>query len=190
MMLTQIAPPAALPVTLAELRAHLRLSDGFPEDTAEDALLLTYLETATAQIEARTGQALVGRPCTLRVGQWSASGHLVLPLGPVEAIDAFAWVGGAPGPDVPPGELVVEPGRTRQRVTGPGGGALPPIPAGNSAELGFTAGRASPAEIPADLRQAVLMLAAHRFEIRDGAEAPGLPAAVAALVAPHRPVRL
>lgn len=187
MIMTETAPPVP-PVSRAALRAHLRLSEGFPEDVAEDGLLDRYLAAATAQIERRTAQLLLAREVTLVVGAWTASGHLVLPVGPVAAIASLAF---SDGGTVDPAALALEPGRTRQRLTGPAGSQLAPIPPGGTATLVFTAGHgASAAEVPEDLVQAVLMLAAHRFEARDGAEAPGLPPAVAALIAPHLPVRI
>lgn len=187
MIMTETAA-AAPPVTRAALRAHLRLSEGFPEDTAEDALLDRYLAAATVQIERRTGQLLLQRPVTLRVGAWFGSGHLVLPVGPVAAIDSLAFSDGTAGDA---GALAIEPGRTRQRISRPDGAALPPIPAGGHAVLDFTAGHGATEEaVPEDLVQAVLMLAAHRFEARDGADGTALPPAVLALIAPHLPVRL
>ena len=190
MITTDTASPEP-PVTRAEVRAHLRLSEGFPEDTAEDALLDRLLAAATAQVETRLAQLLVARQVTLAVDRWSASGHLVLPIGPVAAIDSLVLRRGGDTVALDAAGLVIEPGRTRQRVTGPGGAPLPAVPRGWRAEAVFSAGHgATGAEVPDDLRHAVLLLAARHFEDRDGAEGPGLPAPVAALLAPHRPVRL
>lgn len=190
MMTTDTAAPTP-PVTRAELRAHLRLSEGFAEDAAENALLDRLLASATAQVETRLSQLLVARAVTLTVSCWSASGHLVLPLGPVAAIGTAAFTGPGDPVTLDPAHFVVEPGRSRQRVTGPDGTALPQIPAGHVAELGFTAGHGtSGAEVPEDLRQAVLLLAARGFEDRDGRAERGIPAPVAALLGPHRPIRL
>ena len=78
-------------------------------------------------------------------------------------------------------------------MTGPGGGALRPVPHGALAELEFAAGHAADwAAVPGDLHQAVLMLAAHYYENRHGelGEEAALPAAVGAILAPHHLVRL
>lgn len=189
MLMTETPPPTP-PVTLAGFRAHLRLSSGFPEDAAEDALLERYLVASTAQVERQIAQVLVQRAVTLRVGCWTASGHFVLPVGPVSAIDTLAFTDGTTATAQDVSALRIEPGRSRQRLTGPAGGPLPVIPAGQVAEIGFTAGHAPSGDgVPQDLRQAVLMLAAHRFEARDGGAGAGLPPAVVALLVPHRPVR-
>jgi len=185
-MTIDAAPPVP-PVTRAELRAHLRLSEGFPGDGAEDALIDRYLAAATAEIERATAQFLIRRAVVLRVACWDAAGHLILPVGPVTAIDSLT----IEGTSLDAAALAVEPGATRQRVTGPGGAPLAPIPAGRTTEIGFAAGHGDTgAEVPEALSLAVMMLAAERFERRAGAGERGLPAGIAALIGPHRPVRL
>jgi len=193
MLLKEAAPPAPNPIPLSEFAAHLRLGHGFTDDGSEDALLDLYLRHAMAVVEARTGQALVARPYILQVAGWNRRGYLVLPLGPVTAIDSIRFVRAGGIVELSPGEWALEPGRTRQRLTGARGGALRAVPHGALAELEFTAGHAPVwAEVPGDLRQAVLMLAAHYYENRHGelGEEAALPPAVAAILAPHRPARL
>lgn len=191
MLLKEMAPAALAPV-VAEFAAHLRLGLGFADDGAEDALLESYLRSATAAVEARTGQALVARGFVLQVGGWDTRGHLVLPVGPVAAVDIIRFVRPDGAVTLDPAQWAVEPGSARQRLTGPGGGALPVVPTGAIVELVFTAGHgAGWAAVPDDLRQAVMLLAAHYHESRHGeATGGGMPPAVAALLAPHRPARL
>ena len=193
MKLTETAPPAATVVTLAEFSSHLRLAYGFPDDGAEDALLDLYLKNATAAVEAWTGRALIRRGFRLEVRSWDRAGQLVLPIGPVDAIGSFRFVGAAGTVDVAAGGFELEPGTVRQRVSGPAGGALPPIPAGHVAELTFDAGYGlTGSDVPGGLRQAVMLLAAHYYENRRGEAAAeaGMPIAVQALLESERPVRL
>jgi len=191
MILTETAPAAATPVTLSDFSAHLRLAHGFPDDGAEDALLDLYLRNAAAAIEARTGRALIRRGFVLRLGRWSRDGHAVLPVGPVEAVTSIRFVRDAEVIDVAAGSWAVEPGTGRQKVTGRAGGALSAIPEGYVAELTFDAGfGADPADVPGDLRQAVLLLAADYYERRHDGDGPGMPMAVRGLIDPWRPVRL
>jgi uncharacterized phiE125 gp8 family phage protein len=192
-MLLKEAAPAPNPIPLAEFAAHLRLGHGFVDDGSEDALLDLYLRHAVAVVEARTGQALVERPYVLQVAGWNRHGHLVLPAGPVAQIGQIRFVRAAGAVELSPGDWVLEPGRARQRLTGAGGGALRPVPHGALAELEFMAGHAQDwAGVPGDLRQAVLMLAAHYYENRHGelGEEAALPPAVGAILAPHRPARI
>ena len=191
MILTETAPAAATPVTLSEFSAHLRLAYGFPDDGAEDALLDFYLRNAAGAIEARTGLALIRRGFLLRLSAWDRAGHAVLPVGPVEAIIAIRFVRGADVIDLSAGSWAIEPGTVRQRVTGAGGGALPMIPEAHIAELTFDAGFGPAAEdLPADLRHAVMLLAADYYERRHDGDGPGMPMAVRGLIEPWRAVRI
>lgn len=192
MILTETAPAAVTPVSLSELSAHLRLAHGFPDDGHEDALLDLYLKNAVAAVETRTGQALIRRGFRLRLSAWTRDGHAVLPVGPVEALDTLRFVRGSAVIDVDAGSRALEPASRRQRVTGAHGGALPPIPSGYVAELTFDAGFGpDAADVPGELRQGVLLLAAHHYERRhDDEDGPGLPTTVRALLEPWRPVRI
>lgn len=197
MLLNEVAPAAVNPVPLRELAAHLRIATGFTDDGSEDALLELYLRNATAVIERRTGKALVSRGFLLKVARWNRRGHVVLPVGPVETVDRVDLI--RPGSTVvlAQEDWSLEPGTCRQRLTGPGGGALRALPHGAVAEIGFSAGY-GPGwnDVPDDLRQAVLQTAAHFYENRsgegagDGAGDGGLPHGVQPIVDQHRPVRL
>ncbi|MEM9145796.1 MAG: hypothetical protein AAGC57_06320 [Pseudomonadota bacterium] len=188
--LTETAPPAALPIDASTLALHLRLGEGFGAPTEETQLLETYIRGATAHVERRTGLALVTRSLVLRTTAWSRAGHLALPIGPVAAIASFEITDGATPVALEAGDYVLEPGTQGQRLTGPACGALPAIPGGQRAEIAFDAGFGTAADVPADLVEAVMLLAAHFYEDRTGATPPGLPPAVAALVRPHHTVRI
>jgi uncharacterized phiE125 gp8 family phage protein len=193
MILTEVSPAPALAVLLDEFKAHLRLAHGFPDDGSEDAMLDLYLKNATSVVEVRTGKALIRRGFRLQVAAWSRDGHLVLPVGPVAAVDALSLVRGAESVAVAAGAWMLVPGSFRQRLTGARGGALPAIPAGFRAELTFDAGfGATAADVPGDLRQAVMLLAAYYHENRqgDGVPGQGVPVAVQALLETRRPVRI
>ncbi len=193
MILTETSPAAVNPVPLDEFTAHLRMAQGFADDSAEDALLELYLRNATTVVEARIGKALIRREFKLQVTAWNRDGHLVLPVGPVAAIGSLSFIRGAATIALTADAWSLEPGSSRQRLTGPGGGALPVIPDGYLAELVFDAGfGASWNDVPGDLSQAVMLLAAHYFENRYGDTEPGqgLPVAVQALLETQRPVRL
>lgn len=195
MLLKELTPAARNPVPLREFAAHLRLAHGFSDDGSEDGLLELYLRNATAMIERRTAQALISRVHTLQIGCWDRKGHLVLPIGPVEQIERIQFISTSATTELDPEDWVLQPGTQRQRVTGPLGAALWPIPQGSIAELRFTAGYGgSWNSVPDDLRQAVLLLAAHLYENRfgelEGSDPSGVPAGVLSIVAQHAPVRL
>lgn len=193
MLLKELSPPALNPVPIRELGAHLRLAQGFTDDGSEDALLELYLRNATSVIETRCARALIARPFLLQVDRWDRHGHLYLPVGPVALIDSIDLITPTATISLDTSDWALVPGSQRQRVTGPGGVALPALSGGMVAELAFTAGY-GPGwnQVPDDLRQAVLLLAAHFYENRGGEAAAegGMPHGLTALLERHRPVRL
>lgn len=190
MRLREVAPADLVPV-LGEFAAHLRLGFGFADDGAEDTLLLRYLGSAISAIEAETGQALIAREFLLRVSAWDRRGQLVLPIGPVIEIEAISFLRGSKVVALEPARWVLMPGRSRQALTGAGGGALPAVPPGAEVEIMFTAGHGESWEdIPGELRQAVLMLASFYYEHRHGDAPLAMPAGVVALIRSYRPTRI
>lgn len=184
-------PDPALPVS--QLKAHLRLGTGFSELGLQDGVLAGFLRAAVAAIEARTGKALIARDFTLVVNQWGNADGQVLPVAPVTAVARVALV------DAQGAETVLSAGQYRleqddQRpVLRPAGLLLPGVPTGGTVRIGFSAGLAADwGGLPADLGQAVMLLAAHYYEYRDEtALGQGcMPFGVTSLIQRYRPVRL
>ncbi|WP_372893702.1 hypothetical protein [Rhodosalinus sp.] len=183
--------PAALPVQA--FREHLRLGSGFSQDDLQAPLLEAVLRAAIAAIEARTAKILLRRAFALSLPAWSDPAGVPLPLAPVEAVSEVALR------DAAGEERTLDPGAwrleadTHRPVVRPTGAALPAIPARGAAVIRFAAGfGAAWAEVPADLRQAAMLLAAQYYEYRDAASAgaEAMPAAVAGLIGPWRALRL
>lgn len=184
-------PNPALPV--AALKEHLRLGTGFAMAPDQDELLQSYLRAALAVIEQRTGKALFERGFHLVLARWRDGAEQALPLAPVARIDEVRLVDAAGDARTVSPTLyrLVRDGH-RPRIAGRGG-MLPTIPTDGQVEITFDAGF-GPAwdDIPADLRQAVLLLAAEYYEHRhdDAASRAGLPHGVAALIESWRLVRV
>lgn len=162
---TQV-PQAALPVE--EFKAHLRLGSGFTGASVQDAVLESFLRAAMAAIESRTGKILISRGFTYTVTFWRKAAAQNLPVAPVIAVSAVEIRDAADVAEVvDPGDYrLVQDGQAPMlRATG---SLLPVIPTGGSAVIGFTAGYAVDwAGLPADLAQAVMLLAAHYYEYRN-----------------------
>lgn len=181
-------PLAALPI--AAFRAHLRLSSGFADDTTQDELLEHYLRAALATVEGRTGRALIARDATLRLTRWRYDTGHGFPLAPVSAVGSLTMLArdGA--------SSVIDPARYALQADGPRprlvpmGSILPPIPTGGQAVIVFTAGFGAWDDIPADLRQAVFLLAAQSYENRDGGAAQDMDFGIRSLLERWRDLRL
>lgn len=195
MMLNEVTPVATAALPVQGFKDHLRLGSGFGDEDLQDGILAGHLRAALAVIEARTGKALMSRGFTLRLSRWRLSrggAGQSLPLAPVARI---LWVKriGASGDAVtldPAGYGLVQD-MARPHLVGRGTG-LPSIPDGGAVEICFEAGfGAAWADLPADLAQAVMLLAAEFYENRQaGALMQALPLAVHGLIEPWRTVRL
>lgn len=193
MMLTEVTPVAANVLPLAEFRDHLRLGTGFADTGAEDVALQAYLRAAIAAIEGRTAKALISREFKLVLGFWRGHDGQALPLSPVSTVSALKVLDAAGAAVlVDPTRYRLVPDLARPRLEAVSG-ALPSIPNAGQVEIAFVAGF-GPAwsDVPVDLAQAVLMLAAQYYEMRhDGAgEAAAMPFGVMALIERWRTVRV
>jgi uncharacterized phiE125 gp8 family phage protein len=191
MMLVELteAPAAALP--LARLREQLRLPSGFADDSLQDGLLGGFLRAAIAAVEARTGKALLARSFALTLHDWRWPERQPLPLAPVSEVTAVTLADAQGTTEAAQGWRLERDAQRPALVAT--GATLPQIPWGGTATVAFAAGYgAAWDDIPADLGQAVVMLAAHYYEFRhETALGAGcMPFGVTALIERYRPLRL
>jgi uncharacterized phiE125 gp8 family phage protein len=178
--------PIVEPVTLAEMRGHLRLD---PDDGgAEDALVGALISAARATIEAATRRILVPGRYRVTLTAWPADGWVPLPLSPLVSL-AEAGTIDAAGTVTP-----LAPGLVRlgdDPIEAPGLVVAPSVPAlaGRAARIEVVAGFGGGSPPPAPLVGAIRLLVAHGFEQR-GDTPDALPPTVAALIAPWRRLRL
>jgi len=184
-------PLAALPVT--EFKAHLRLGSGFAEDSLQDPVLESFLRAAIAAIEARTGKILIKRAFSWTLTAWRDAMGQALPVAPVNVVSELVLI------DRLDDETIVDPGlygldhdMQRPRLR-PVGNMLPSVPARGAVRIGFEAGFAATwGELPSDLGQAVLLLAAHYYEYRSETSLGNgcMPFGVTSLIERYRTVRI
>ena len=194
MILTEVSAPPNSAVPIRAFAEHLRLGTGFTDDGTEDNVLELYLRAAMAAIEARIGRALLTREFSLTIMRWRDETSQGLPIAPVRSIDAIAIVA-ADGTETiaaPDGWSVMRDAQ-RPRLVGRFGRNLPRIPKSGHAEIRFIAGFSETWEgVPADLRQAVFLLAAHyydnRAESRSGETT--IPFGVQMLIEAYRALRI
>lgn len=181
----------ALPVAL--FKEHLRLGSGFSEDGLQDNLLESFLRSALAAIEARTGKALIERNFTWTLTRWRSSIEQALPIAPVNAIERVT-VADRIGVERPVGVETYQLRKDAHRpVLAAVGGTLPTIPNAGSVRIEMLAGFGPEwADLPSDLAQAVMLLAAHYYEYRHEIQYDGgcMPFGVSALIERYRMIRL
>jgi uncharacterized phiE125 gp8 family phage protein len=185
MTITELAPPAGEPLTLAETKAHLRI-DG----TSEDDLISSLIRTVREHLERETGLALLTRTFRLYLDGWPHSRVIQIVRGPVQTIEAVTVYDA----DGMPGEIDVS-GFVLDGQARPARLVLPEQPAPgraiNGLEIDFSAGfGATGADVPDTLKRAMLLHLALLYEFRGAVAPEDQPAAVPAgyerLIAPFR----
>ena len=180
-----LAGPATEPVTLAEAKAFLRL-----DDSAEDTLVATLIAAARLHIEATTGRALLSQSWRMVLDGWPQERAVRLPVSPLLSLTtvmAYDEAGGAHAIGLAQFQTEAAPARLLLPATVEG---MPVLRQRQGIEIDYTAGYGNGAsDVPADLRQALLVLVGSWFEHRDSASEP-IPAGFGRLVAPYRAVRL
>jgi uncharacterized phiE125 gp8 family phage protein len=175
MSLALITPPTEEPVTLADFKEHIK-ADG----AAEDAALSGYLLAARRTIEARYNLAILAQGWRLTLD--AAPAEVSLSLSPVLSVDSVGIVRAGVTETLPPAAYEARTGArafVRLKSIFPGAGLV----------VAFTAGWASVAAVPEELKLAVKTLAAHFYERREGEAGDGAPGVVRILSA-YRQVRL
>lgn len=184
-------PDTAVPV--AQFKAHLRLGTGFDESGLQDGVLNGFLRAALAAIEARTGKILLSRSFVLTLNAWRDRAGQGLPVAPVASISEVVLMDAAEQETVVDAglyRLVKDSQRPRLR---PVGTLLPGIGTGGSVRITMVAGMAgSWGDLPADLAQAVLLLAAHYYEYRNETALGNgcMPFGVTSLIQRYRSLRV
>jgi len=182
-----IAGPAVEPVTLAQMRAYLRL-----DDDAEDDLVAALIKAARLVVEAAAGRQLVEQSWRLTLDRWPCRRAVLLPLSPlirIEHIRVFDRFG-APA-DLAAALYRAERASDPPRIVVESAAPEPGL-AAQGIEIDIVVGFGPAAgDVPPPLAQSVRMLVARWFQNRGDAPADlTLPAEIAALVAPYRRMRL
>ncbi|KKC39940.1 hypothetical protein WH87_06760 [Devosia epidermidihirudinis] len=183
-----LAGPAEEPVSLAEAKAFLKV-----DDTAEDGLIATLIGAARLHIEGVTGRALLAESWRVVLDGWPDNRVIKLPVTPfisVTQISAFDEAGAVH--EVPLAQFMSEPDRLVLPASIAG---TPLLRAQMGIEIDYVAGFGTePSDVPADIRQALLVLVAYWHEHRDAVIVAGsgavVPSGFDRLVSRHRQVRL
>jgi uncharacterized phiE125 gp8 family phage protein len=190
MALILTAGPTAEPISIAEAKAHLRI-----DTNAEDILIGSLILTSRLHIEAALGLALITQSWQLILDSFPPGNTLPLPLHPVSAVTKITITAAdATITTLPPSATLFDVGPPARIVrTGPSWPLV--TAAANAIAINVTAGFGpTVADVPAPIRQAMLLLVAHWYEHRDpieiGQPDTAIPKAVSDLLTPYRRPRL
>jgi uncharacterized phiE125 gp8 family phage protein len=182
-----LAGPAEEPVSLAEAKAFLRLD----ADT-EDGLVTTLIAAARLHVESVTGRALVTQSWRAVLDGWPTGRAVPLPVSPLVELTAVrAFDDQDDEHELALGQFQLEPARVLlpRAITG-----MPALRERLGLEIDYIAGFGDAADVPADLKRALLALVAHWFEHRDAVIVAGsgavVPLGFDRLVDGYRQVRL
>jgi uncharacterized phiE125 gp8 family phage protein len=191
--LTELTTVASNALPLQGLKDHLRLGTGFSDSNMQDTLVEGYLRSAISAIEGRIGKALITRRFQLTLEDWRDKNEQALPVAPVSAIISVKLIdvlGAITTVATDKYRLVQDTHRPKLAASGY---LLPNVPNDGKIEVVFDAGFGTAwTNVPPDLQQAVLLLAAHYYEHRNefAETGPGLPYPVQALIERWRIVRV
>lgn len=189
MTLLRTGDAIAEPVTLVEVKAHLRLSHA-----SEDDLLNGLIKAAREDLERTTGLALIDQTWRLALDRWPAGGCVFLmrhPVREVLSVTAFGTEGEASliNPADYQADTLSRPARLHfdDRPE--------PLRAMNGIEIDFSAGFGEAGtDVPDLLKRAILVLVAHWYEFRSSygaADQPvSYPAGYDRMIAGYRARRL
>lgn len=173
--LTRIAAPTAPAVTLAELKAHLRI--WHDED---DAYLPLLLNAAISMIDGPTGIGTAMVTQTWRQLQTTRmTGEIVLPLGPVQSVESVEVLSGGAWSETDDWTLTND---QRPALLNPVGS----WPDHEQIRVTFKAGFSNEATgVPEDLKAAILLIVTHLYEHRGDTD-QAMPPAVDAILSRYR----
>lgn len=183
-----LAGPAQEPVSLGEAKAFLRI-----DDHAEDELITTLIGAARLHVEAASGRMLLAQGWRLLLDGWPENRIVKLPIGPLVSVTAINAIdGNGASHALGLGQF----GRGHDAIMVPRTVyGMPLLQERHGIEIDFVAGFGDePEAVPADLRQALLVLVAYWYEHRDAANVAGsgpvVPSGFDRLIATHKAVRL
>lgn len=189
MGLSLVTSPAVEPVSLADVKRHLRL-----EHDDDDTILALYISAARQWIDGDgwLGRALITQTWELTLDEFPTS-EIRLPLLPVQEITSVKY------DDADGIEQTVDADDYYLDNTSQPSWLLPlsdvpwpsPMSGTNTVRVRFVAGYGDePADVPAPIRAAILLMTGHLYANREavmtGQRPEQLPLGVDALLAPYR----
>ena len=196
MRITTTTAPTVEPVTLTEVKKHLRLATTDAEAaayTSEDDLLNRLITVARTQAEQETGRAFITQTKTLYLDEWPGGKEIRIPYPPLQSAtvtyrleddDDYDNTLSTVDVDIvsEPGRVILQPGESW-----PSGALYPDKPIKIEFDCGY--GDAA-TDVPEGIRSAILLritdLYEHRGEIVAGVSVGRIEGAIDSLLWPYR----
>lgn len=182
-----VTPPAEPAVSLAELRAHVRVGAIITED---DSVLQGFISAAVAHLDGYSGilgRCLVAQEWSQGYCGWAA--HLLLPFPDVSAATITYLDADGASQTVPSAQYEIVRGHLGDHILFKSAFTWPELDsdAFHPVSVQFTAGYGAAADVPWALKVAIMQLAAHWYENREAVgDARPMPMAFEALMRPYR----
>lgn len=144
--------------------SHVRITDG-----AEVPILQQYLAASREVVERMTGRAILSQTYELAFADWPDDGYVQLGRNPVSAVSSVTYLDELDATQtVSSGQYVLfQPEDASAVVSFRDAFAYPGVSDSPIAvKVAFTAGYASWALVPATLKQSILFLTAHLYDLR------------------------
>lgn len=162
-------PPSTEPISLAEAKLQCRVLDGVLDD---DALLAIYIAAARQEAEQKTGRALMTQTITEYFSEWA--NFYELSVWPVQSVSSVAYIADGASTYT---TLTVDADYLTNLVASPaevyhpGAFRHPKLSERpNPIRITYIAGNTQASDVPATIRQAMLLLIAAYYEHREDAE--------------------
>ena len=188
MPLILTSPPTAEPVTLADAKAHLRLSI-----TDDDAYIAALITAARRTLESRYGLATMRQSWALFADAWPDDGVFSIPLWPLISVESLTSFADDDTPStIDPAHYYLDAASRPARLALRQGRVFaPPGRKINGLKLAFTAGFGNDASfVPQEVKQALLSTIADWYQNRGDDAGGTLPATALEALSGYRNARL
>jgi len=163
-----VVKPIIEPLSLAEIKSHLRV-----DDTSDDEMLSTIIQVAREQVEDITRRALLTSTWDFVLQEWPIENYIKLPYGNLQSVTSVKWkdTDGVETTLVAGTDYLVETnGENIGRVVLPYGESWPSdtLYPSNPITIRFVCGWTAASLIPAKIKAACKLIAGDIYQNREG----------------------